>query len=680
MTKLVSVIIPLKDNHQFVLQALKSLCDQTYPHLEILISCFGMTKQNLDLIETHIKSEYSLQVENRFIRFLYHEKGTLSVAINQGLQAAKGEYVTFLNPEDLYHPERIEKLMRKMVASNLDFAFTRIVGVDSKHQLADFDHPWMLWYHNEMFNIIHSRTLESKFLLNNIAVCLGNLFFSKKLIETIGSFKNLKTCYTLDYIFRAMQKFEINFLNEDLYYFRLYESNPKREGLVIDEGELNQLRLDYSIQVAKEQPLNAHAPTLNQLNIFRKQLKLNELLKSFVQTSQQITHNEIPFYVKSKTHSQKSNQKITLVTQDLVVGGGAPKLLLDLAQDLKAQGFCPKVFSLADGPLKKEFQKQEIPLFIIPKNLLNWTKKQGKIKRLFSLFKAFLYLYFRTDRHVIINSAASWPVALPFTLFSPFKKITWYIHESYSPVVYLDTGLVKKMLKKGIQKNTFSFWFGSESTKLLWKTAIGVTGKVMYWSGIKKVEQVSYQSLPIKNLLAIGTSHPRKGTHYLVDAFIFCIQNRLVEEEVCLTIVGIPEPIDDFNADLILKVLANQLQHRIKFVSCLSAEEIRTYYHAADLFIQASILECLPLSLLQAMSQGIPVISTEVNGCKEAIQHEVNGYLCRPFSSIALADAVAQAVKNPEKTRQMGAVAQTSFNEKFSLEITMQEILKEMKS
>lgn len=380
-----------------------------------------------------------------------------------------------------------------------------------------------------------------------------------------------------------------------------------------------------------------------------------------------------------KLQSLNQNQgRITLVTQDLAIGGGAPKLLLDMAKYLKTKGCRVQVFSLEEGPLGKEFEDLDIPLKIVSKKLLQWTKKAGRIRRAFLLFKTVLFLNFATHRNIIINSAASWSFALPFTLFSPFKKIVWYIHESYSPVVYLNTGLVKKMLRQGIKKNTFSFWFGSESTKKIWHSSLGVNGKVKYWSGIKNTAYSQEKFRPIKNILSIGTSHPRKGTHYLVDAFIACIQKQLIAKDVILTIVGIPSPVDDFNGDLILKILANGLQDRIKLVSCISAKEIENYYLAADLFVQASVLECLPLSLLQAMATGLPILSTDVNGCKEAVLHQETGYLCRPFSSVALMEGLTTAIQDPEKTWQMGRKAQRSFNEKFALDITMNEILKEL--
>lgn len=270
---------------------------------------------------------------------------------------------------------------------------------------------------------------------------------------------------------------------------------------------------------------------------------------------------------------------------------------------------------------------------------------------------------------------------MSFALFSKLKKLTWYIHESFSPVVYFNLGLEKRLMNKAINNNTFSFWFGSKSTKNIWDAALGenLNSKVMHWSGIKSSFLEMFPAKPIKNLLAVGTVNIRKGTHHLVDAFIACIKNQHVAEDVVLTIIGFPQRIDLFCGEIILKIYSNNLQNRIKLVSCISEQEMDEYFKKADLFIQSSLLECLPLSLLKAMSEGLPIVSTDVNGCSEAISHQESGYLCRPFSSTALAETMTEAIINYEKTREMGQKAQKTFNEKFCLDITMDNILKEIK-
>lgn len=677
---LVSVIIPVFNNEKSIQEAILSVLNQTYSPIEIIIIDNGSQDKSLELAQALTKDWKN--IENKAIRnvqFLRIEHQELFNAINHGLKHASGNYLTTLLPTDYYHSERIEKLVHKVVKANLHLAFTRVIGLGLNNQTLPFDNPWKIRYEKSMYNIIEFPTLETNFLNEDMSVSPGNLFFSKQLFETIRGFRNFKILFSLDFILRAIPYFEISFINESLYYLRINKRDEWIEEPDLYKEELKQLRLDYFLNMNAIQRINLNAPSqkewFNRLYIAKYKLHLSDLLEQLVQKpnsniSEEENCENVPL-------PSRFNEKITLVTQNLSIGGGATKLLLDLSKGLLAAGYSPSIISFNDGPMRAEFEKFKIPVHIVP-SILKWNEKKGRIKKGVSLLLLILYSHFKTSRKIIVNSASSHLFALPFALFSKFKDLTWYIHESFSPIVYLKSDVEKSLMKKAIDNNTFSFWFGSESTKNIWHSALGVSGKVFHWSGIKSKNSSLSMPKPIKNLLAVGTVNIRKGTHHLVDGFIHCIKNQMIAEDVILTIVGFPQQIDLICGNIILKVFANHLQSRIKLISCTSEKEMNGYYEKTDLFLQTSLLECLPLSLLKAMADGIPVISTDVNGCAEAICHGESGYLCRPSSSLALADTISEAIANFEKTHAMAKNAQKIFNEKFCLDITMDAIIKEI--
>src|SRR4029077_1705443 len=69
---------------------------------------------------------------------------------------------------------------------------------------------------------------------------------------------------------------------------------------------------------------------------------------------------------------------------------------------------------------------------------------------------------------------------------------------------------------------------------------------------------------------------------------------------------------------------------------------------ALDLFLLTSIYEGLPLSVLEAMSVGVPVIATQVSGTPEAVLHERTGLLIRPANSSAVTEAVVRLLGDSE--------------------------------
>jgi glycosyltransferase involved in cell wall biosynthesis len=77
--------------------------------------------------------------------------------------------------------------------------------------------------------------------------------------------------------------------------------------------------------------------------------------------------------------------------------------------------------------------------------------------------------------------------------------------------------------------------------------------------------------------------------------------------------------------------------------------------HAADLFVLSSDWEGMPLSVLEAMNEGVPIVSTDVAGISDLIQHGVSGRVVPRGKSAALAEEIIQCLNAPDQARDMGA-------------------------
>ena len=87
---------------------------------------------------------------------------------------------------------------------------------------------------------------------------------------------------------------------------------------------------------------------------------------------------------------------------------------------------------------------------------------------------------------------------------------------------------------------------------------------------------------------------------------------------------------------------------------------------AADLFVLPSLFEGLPLVVLEAMAAGIPVVGTRVCGTNEAITDGLNGRLVAAQDSVALANAVIEALRQPGLTARWVHAGRTRFEQEFS--------------
>ena len=98
-------------------------------------------------------------------------------------------------------------------------------------------------------------------------------------------------------------------------------------------------------------------------------------------------------------------------------------------------------------------------------------------------------------------------------------------------------------------------------------------------------------------------------------------------------------------------------------------EDVASILSAMDLFLLTSIFEGLPLSVLEAMAAGLPVIATHVSGTPEAVLHDRTGLLIPPADSSVVSKAVIELLANPERRRCMGeqgcALVRKHFSKSF---------------
>lgn len=93
---------------------------------------------------------------------------------------------------------------------------------------------------------------------------------------------------------------------------------------------------------------------------------------------------------------------------------------------------------------------------------------------------------------------------------------------------------------------------------------------------------------------------------------------------------------------------------------------------AADVLVLASEMEGLPLVVLEAMSQGVPVVATDVGGIPEAVTDGETGFLIAPRDAGAVATAVARILEAPFLKQHMREAALVRFEERFTMKAMLE--------
>ena len=118
--KKVSVIIPCYNCSGLIHDTLKSLASQTNRDFEVICVNDGSSDDTLSVLKQWKKRE------ELDIHIIDKKNGGVSSARNAGIKAAKGDYILFLDSDDLYRPEYIERLYTAIEQSDADVAYCRL--------------------------------------------------------------------------------------------------------------------------------------------------------------------------------------------------------------------------------------------------------------------------------------------------------------------------------------------------------------------------------------------------------------------------------------------------------------------------------------------------------------------------------------------------------------------------
>jgi glycosyltransferase involved in cell wall biosynthesis len=144
------------------------------------------------------------------------------------------------------------------------------------------------------------------------------------------------------------------------------------------------------------------------------------------------------------------------------------------------------------------------------------------------------------------------------------------------------------------------------------------------------------------------------------------------EVPVAIRLVGRPDP---GNPSSIPDEVLNQWQREGCVERAGYVDDMVALWDDSDVAVLPSYREGLPKSLLEAASSGLPIVTTDVPGCRDAVEDGVTGYIVPVCDWIALADAIERLVENPELRRSMGAAARERVIRNFSDTIVIDKTL-----
>lgn len=158
----------------------------------------------------------------------------------------------------------------------------------------------------------------------------------------------------------------------------------------------------------------------------------------------------------------------------------------------------------------------------------------------------------------------------------------------------------------------------------------------------------SKPKIPPVIILGVGRLMVRKGFQYFIKAAAKIKKERKFRFKIILLGSG------EYGEKLKKISFKFSLDDKIEFVDTVPYKELRRYYQKAHIFCLPSLAEGMPLAMIEAMSCGCALLTTNVAGNQELVKQGVNGYLVEAGNADELKKGLLRLLKKPKEILTMG--------------------------
>jgi glycosyltransferase involved in cell wall biosynthesis len=225
----VSIVVPAYNAERFLEKSLNSVLEQTFPFWEMTVVNDGSTDRTQDIIRSYIA------LDNRITGINHGQNLGLSSARNSGMRSGTGKYVAFLDSDDCWFANKLEKQVAYLdYHPDIRASFTGIELIDENNKLVE---TWDQIHKKYPDSCVNESLLIIK---QNVIVGGGStLMMRRSLIEEIGYFdESMRSVEDWDYWFRIAQKGALFLVPYKLAQIRRHSTSLQANSVSILLGKL----------------------------------------------------------------------------------------------------------------------------------------------------------------------------------------------------------------------------------------------------------------------------------------------------------------------------------------------------------------------------------------------------------------------------------------------------------
>ena len=213
MRSLVTCVVPAYNSSRYIAEALESVLAQTYSNIEVIVADDGSTDDTATIVGGY----------DERVTYLRQETKGPAATRNLGVHAANGEFLAFLDADDLWHNEKVERQIARFTASpELEACVT---------------HAKMFWVPQLEHEALEYRDNPRSEAIPGYATT--TLLARRSLFERIGAFRtDLWFSDATEWFIRARERgVVVELLPDVLTYHRMHEGNLTRRGSEASKAE-----------------------------------------------------------------------------------------------------------------------------------------------------------------------------------------------------------------------------------------------------------------------------------------------------------------------------------------------------------------------------------------------------------------------------------------------------------
>ncbi len=172
-------------------------------------------------------------------------------------------------------------------------------------------------------------------------------------------------------------------------------------------------------------------------------------------------------------------------------------------------------------------------------------------------------------------------------------------------------------------------------------------------------------------ILSVGRLYARKGLFTLIESMAL-VTRKFKNAKFIIAGKGLSNEMKK----LVRYATKLGVKENIVFTGYFPDEKLPKLYQAADIFAFSTFYENLPFAVLEALSTGLPVVTTNVGGIPEMIEDGKNGFLVEPSNSQALADRIVYYLDHPAIGSEMGCLARENIEIHFDWRLIVKKVVR----